>query len=656
MNCISDSHADSQTNKSPNFTNLPEALRKLPQWCVAASDKSPRTVNGHNARVNDPSTWTDFKSAREAAHKKGHYIGFVLTEDDPFTCIDLDIKESTPPEHIQRCNNIVEKFNSYTERSVSGKGFHVWIQGKSIKGRKRDGVEVYSQGRFIICTGNVVCEKPIENRQELLDRLVGEMGIPHSPKNLPHSLNLPGEDISDFALADRAAMDEGELGHLFRGEWEGRYPSQSEADLALVKFLLPDTETPRECWRTFQLSRLGERDKARRSDYAKSTIAIAIQHLKDDAEKAQHGRQLADTILRHLSADSSRYFQLLGDDDLDRLPSPRWMVKGIVPETGIGTLFGSSGTFKSFLALDLLAHVSNGQPWFGRRVTAAPAVYVPFEGHGGIPKRVAAWRLAREQQGHHGARTNIRVITDPMNLRRQDDRDKLVATLIDRGWAGGMLCIDTLAQAGIGIDENTSQGMGEMIGIFQELQQRIGGVVLVVHHTGKSEKAGMRGWSGLLGALDFAINCWRDESWNKFDAQFVLDKIKDGESGTSIDFNMKIINLGVDEEGDYVTSLAVNPSIPQQRKITIDDSEIARNDDTFIEAWVRKEMADGHHPTGRSLEAQRAHMKAQRSLTQIRLRQAIDRLKNEGRLSEEGNGPSGNKWLRAIDVLQVATA
>ncbi|MDO2063659.1 AAA family ATPase, partial [Escherichia coli] len=81
----------------------------------------------------------------------------------------------------------------------------------------------------------------------------------------------------------------------------------------------------------------------------------------------------------------------------------------------VGTVFGQSGTFKSFLVLDLLAHIANGQPWFGHRVTAAPAVYVPFEGQGGIPKRVAAWRMARMHNGCSGADTNMRYITDRMN-------------------------------------------------------------------------------------------------------------------------------------------------------------------------------------------------------------------------------------------------
>ena len=98
--------------------------------------------------------------------------------------------------------------------------------------------------------------------------------------------------------------------------------------------------------------------------------------------------------------------------------------------------------------------------------------------------------------GCSDADTNMRYITDRMNLRQQADRDKLVQTLTECGWAGGVLCIDTLAHAANGIDENSSE-MGEMIAIFRELQHRLGGVILIIHHSGKSQERGMRGWSGL---------------------------------------------------------------------------------------------------------------------------------------------------------------
>jgi primase-polymerase (primpol)-like protein len=87
----------------------------------------------------------------------------------------LNVKETTTPGQLERFWKIVQAFDSYTERSRSGKGLHIWIRGKVGMGCRRDGVEVYSQQRFIICTGDAVLNKPVEHRQELLDILVSEI-------------------------------------------------------------------------------------------------------------------------------------------------------------------------------------------------------------------------------------------------------------------------------------------------------------------------------------------------------------------------------------------------------------------------------------------------------------------------------------------------
>lgn len=675
---VSDAGERLTPHQNPLF-KLPAELRALSQWCITpgtATDKIPRTLTGNYASTIDPCTWTDFHSACSAADERGWRVGFVFSSQDPYACIDLDIvnervqaekgqdvdpSEWTTAEEIERFESIVSSMDSYAERSRSGFGLHIIMKGKIGKGRRRDGVEIYSQERFLICTGNVHLDRPLLDRQGMLNNMLAQM-----PEATKTDTALSGEPYPNWPLADRASRDKGALGWLFAGNWRDQYPSQSEADLALVKLLLPHVESPLECWETFKLSGLGKRTKAKRTGYAQSTMALAIQHAETDAALVSHGRALAGAIaLTHEQAqqqgmfwskspDTSGHFALLSDDDLRRQTTLKWLVKGVIPDSGIGTVFGQSQTYKSFLTLDLLAHIANGHHWFGRKVKAAPAVYVPFEGRGGIPNRVEAWRRAQAPQNGIPT-TNMRFITEPLNLRQQADRDKLVATLTENGWAGGVLCIDTLAQAGIGIDENTSQGMGEMIAIFQELQRRLGGVVLIVHHSGKSERAGMRGHSSLHGALDFAIRCWRDDEWPKLDAQIVLDKVKDGESDLYFDFSMLRVVLGQDEDGDEISSLAVVPPTLREIENRPDDAQLAAGDDLFVDGWLRKEVSAGRYPTGRSLEAQRPMMKDERVLTQKRLRDAIDRLKTEGHLVEEASGPAGHKWLRAIDIPRTVT-
>lgn len=648
-----------QTAPQPErWSSIPAELRDRPQWCLAGRDKAPRTLSGGYASCTDRTTWTDFDSASRGAAERGWDIGFMTTSDDPFTCIDLDIKEGTPAEHIERFNSMVEQFDSYTERSRSGKGLHIWLRGNIGRGRRnRDGVEVYSQERFIISTGNIVRDRPIEARADLLANLISLMGPTQSTE-----LRVWGDAVPDFSLAVRASMDGGELGRLFAGDWKGRYPTQSEADLALVKLLLPHCESPRECWQTFRLSKLGERKKAERPDYAKHTLGCAAQHLANDAEQIENGRALATNLLWQSPTRNPRHFQLLRDGDLDRLPALRWLVKGIIPDAGIGAIYGDSGTFKSFLALDGLAYISNGHDWFGRRVRAAPAVYVPFEGQGGIPNRIKGWRLAQAARRNPSllfsiappddVLSHIAFILEPMNLREAGDRERLIATLTENGWAGGVLCIDTLAHASNGIEENSS-AMGEMLAIFRELQHRLGGVILIIHHSGKDQSKGMRGWSGLHAAMDFVIECQHDKDAGHRDAQFVLTKVKDGATGAAFGFTMQAVQLGFDEDGEAITSLVVVPreeSAPEPQ-FPKPDAERDNEDDQFVWEWVKREGERGEYPSRRSLEGQREKQMSQdHVMTQKRLRDAVDRLRAASRLVDaDEKAPSGNKYLVAVE-------
>ncbi|OJZ17949.1 MAG: hypothetical protein BGP21_06455 [Thiobacillus sp. 65-29] len=240
-------------------------------------------------------------------------------------------------------------------------------------------------------------------------------------------------------------------------------------------------------------------------------------------------------------------FKLLTDDDLEAMPPVPWLVRGVLPATGIAAIFGPSGSGKSFLTLDLLAAVAGGDEWFGCRVKDAPVLYVGLEGEAGIAQRVKARRIK------HGPCRGLRYMLTPMDIRSPMDRAALIEAVRAAGWADGVLCIDTLNRAAPGMDENSSQDMGEVIGAAKAIQAELGGLVLLVHHTGKDSNKGLRGHSSLIAALDCAIEVSREEdrrSWRVF-------KSKDGADGKAHPFTLRVVDLGIDEDGEPVTSCVV---------------------------------------------------------------------------------------------------
>lgn len=262
------------------WDHIPDDLKYVAQWCIAAPDKSPYKTSGARASVTNPADWTDWYSACTVAKSwgEGSGIGFILDESDHFTCIDLDVKPDTPQVQLDRYWRIVQAFDSYTERSRSGKGLHIWVRGKVGMGCRRDGVEVYSQQRFIICTGDVLpgFQKPVEHRQELLDLLVAEIRAAAQTTHV--ELVEQEESISDEALWQKAA--DAANGDKFRGLWGGDwaglgYPSQSEADLSLLSMLCFYSKSNEQVRRLFRLSGLGQRDKAQKNNrYIDRTLAM----------------------------------------------------------------------------------------------------------------------------------------------------------------------------------------------------------------------------------------------------------------------------------------------------------------------------------------------------------------------------------------------
>jgi hypothetical protein len=282
--------------------NIPQELKLLPQWVCCRADKIPLNPrNGYRADVTDPFTWSTFADAVAT----GLAVGFVLTPTDPYTIIDLDNKPGNPLSREEEAahTRILTTLASYTEHSYNGKGYHIIVRGKIAEGLHRGNVEVYSHSRFMVCTGNVVNWVPIQDRQDLLLALQGEM-------KASHRIDLLEEEgtQSDQAIVDMAqgASNGHKYLALCRGEWQSlAYPSQSEADYALLSMLCFYTRDNEQVRRLFRYSNLGKREKAlRNSQYldrclqkirANQAPLIDMTAIRKEAERLEAER--AQTII-----------------------------------------------------------------------------------------------------------------------------------------------------------------------------------------------------------------------------------------------------------------------------------------------------------------------------------------------------------------------
>ena len=245
------------------------------------------------------------------------------------------------------------------------------------------------------------------------------------------------------------------------------------------------------------------------------------------------------------AAPNANRYKLLGRNEIMALKPLSWLVKGIFPATGLASMFGPTGSGKSFLGFDCAAAIAEGVPWFRFKSNACPVVYAALEGEAGYRLRAEAW----EKQNGRDLPNGLFLIIQPFKLT--DPKDVLdLAAVVPHGTA---IFVDTLNRAAPTSDENSSKDMGEILEGAKRLQELTGGLVVLIAHTGKDVSKGVRGHSSLFAALDAGIEVERNtngRSWS-------VAKSKDSSDGLGFPFKLKVHDLGKDSDGDPLSSCTV---------------------------------------------------------------------------------------------------
>ena len=218
-----------------NYDNIPDELKKLKQWVCCDVNKLPKNpITGGNAMANNPSTWGTFEQAVEAKEKFAFAgIGFQFKE--PYFGVDLD----KCIDDVDFVDEFVDTLGSYTEYSRSGNGIHIICKGKLPDGaRRKDKVEMYSNARYFVMTGNVYKEKrPIIDCTETVKILHSKYLSKPMSSALPITVEKVNLDDQELINRARQSKTGGAFELLYQGQWEGLYTSQSEADLAFCNML-----------------------------------------------------------------------------------------------------------------------------------------------------------------------------------------------------------------------------------------------------------------------------------------------------------------------------------------------------------------------------------------------------------------------------------
>jgi len=653
---------------SLHAVRVPEPLRELPGWLMwrfehFTGEAKPRKIpfwadgtrrHGTQGGPQDRDRLTTFVAARDAAIRAGFDgVGFAPLSDFGFTFLDfdncVDVHGNTPKEIEQIVNR------TYAEYSPSGKGIRAALKGdlgnhKSASTPDQFGFETFSSTGFVTFTGNILpsCEMlGYEDRiadvdqhtQDLCQRRFGATaGATFDPDDFMAGREPRlGLSISEMeallAVLDpsmgrepwlRVGMalhhetDGGDDGFELWDEWS----SMGET--------YPSTESLRYQWESFKPAP-GKRQV---------TMASVIKMAKDAGYRPYDGPSREDVLAKaeaiqaELPKKSVGRFGPVPIYDLTQREPMSWLIKGVLPKAQMGILFGASGAGKTFVALDIAFAIARGKDWRGRRTKEGLVVTIAAEGGSGIGKRGEAYAQ------HHdfdlrGAR-NMQVITAAPNFLDADDISEVIAEIKNIG-TPQVIVIDTLAQVSPGANENTSDDMGRVLANIRLLHEATGAMILIVHHAGKDLSKGSRGWSGLKAAADVQIEVLRHENGER---EIVIEKMKDGEDGIRWGFKLEVIELGIDFDGDTITScVAVEAELsrptedPADRKGTKRRGRVENHILEVMTLFGSRDSVSAHELVEKAVELMPAPEDGKRDIR----RQSVVRAING--LSREKDGP-----------------
>lgn len=542
---------------------------------------------GRQGAPEDRSQLTTFALARDQAAKRGMTgIGIALLEGYDLVAIDVDncVTDGKLPSEILHAVG-----STYAEYSPSGRGIRAIMRGNigNHKAPTTDtdyGFEVFSTTGFCTLTGNAldhidilgledtvgkvspaiteICERRFGSSTARVsdpdDFMVGrEPKIGLSVSQMEELLSvldadMPREDWVRVGMALHHECDGDDSGFYLWDDWSEhgeKYPSE---------------EALRKQWDSFERRKgSGHRQvtmasvmKMAKEAGAPSTPRPTLAATVDDLRTAMSAVAATPALGMFTPEEYTGRFPITSLAASIMMEPGGWLIKNVLPDAGLIVLYGASGSGKTFVAIDLAYAIAMGVSWRGNRTKKGRVLIIAAEGGKGMSKRLKAYLK------HHKidpADVDIGLLVVPPNFLLSEDVTELAAAVAASGGAD-VIVVDTFAQVTPGANENSSEDVGLALSNARALEMATGATIMAVAHSGKDVSKGIRGWSGMFAAADAVLEVVKHENGTR---ELHTTKMKDGDDGLKWGFRLELVTVGVDADGDPITScVAVEADVP----------------------------------------------------------------------------------------------
>ena len=317
------------------------------------------------------------------------------------------------------------------------------------------------------------------------------------------------------------------------------------------------------------------------------------------------------------------------------------LIKNWLGENAISVVYGDSNCGKSFFAVDLAYHVAAGQSWFNNKVKAGNVLYVAAEGGRGFGKRIAAVKLQKPDL-HAAGSQNLNLLPLQVDLHGGADASAIINQANRSQYS--LVVVDTLAMSIGEGSENDGRDMGMFISNIMRLKTHFNCHIMIVHHTGKDRSKGARGHSSLRAALDTEIELKADGLVRIAS----VTKQRDMENGKKVAFTLEVVELGMDEDLEAVTSCVVSttdvPSLTAKKQKLTGFNEVAHQAlFDAIDKHGRRIGGSEHYPSSRKV------VEATHCYSEFKLRRASDKITSEAMRKSFNRA---RDWLQANDYVR----
>lgn len=563
------------TTIKPHLTSIvaPDEMRNLPAWLVwrfeyHEGEERPRKIpyytggpkrHGKQGSPQDLQQLTTFDAARTAAARRGFDgVGFVPMPEFNICALDFDHCVTNGQVHPD-LEAIVT--GTYAEYSPSGTGVRAFVKGQYGNSKARGepyGFEVFSSKGFVTVTGNRLDIVDILGNENTIAELDGPVRA-LCAKRFAREVAETGVSAGDPLGLTQGQIDkclsviDADIGH---DEWLSvgmalHHETQGEgfdlwADWSELGSKFPGREVLLHRWSSFGKT------------HDRTVTARSLVHLANEngaginvngPASADEFEALVEEVSSTHTPDALPRFHFEPVHQFSSATALPWIIKGVLPQAGLAVVYGASGSGKSFAVLDMGMAIARGLPWRGKKTKQGRVAYIAAEGADGFRKRIAAYA---QHQGVDLAGVPMTVLNAAPNLLEKQDAVDLAKGVKASGGAD-VIIIDTLAQTTPGANENAGEDMGKALGYCKRIHEVTGALVLLIHHSGKDATKGARGWSGVRAACDAELEVVRSEAGRALR----LTKNKDGEDGLEWGFDLEVVQIGVDEDLEPITSCVV---------------------------------------------------------------------------------------------------